>query len=877
MTVDIRAKIYCDLGEVISGGFSDDHVQGTGLIRTRGDLVIKGLVKPSYGQLVQLGWKRGTVFSRVPRALRVLSYFADPFRRTTTIQLGCKFTLYENAAPGAEKDRYFYSKEDDNNKALPCTVYDTGLLPISAGNIAAKCLYALGISGTTGLTNYYAADKFDLGNGYVSVLNDLLYAESKVAYLRADETLHVINLTDNPLNAKVIRAEDVIDIGAIAGGEPPVDAVGVRYSYTRYKKPEGLDANSSKEARWELAETFGALTKVKIPISTESLQLKEYYTVIYNPYQKVETTYDRFDRPIKVVTTLRSHTAAVNPTYIAQLLDAYRADPARSNNLIPQTGPVYEVTELYYDYARAAEDLEEAPGETALECLTKAQQAKTFDRDKDSQYIRTRSYRYISDLEIAGSMNILQYNFVNPTTEATEVVHPSSTANRLVEYVEQSVDTIVVEELAGRTEATGTGINVLKNQTVYNRQTTVTKRSRVFDQTQQQLFADRSVLVDTAQALVDEINFAAELFSKDTAVEQTSSKEYNVNRRPSASEASDARNKKGIRNAEDTTEVVFVTGSENSNNSRIYDLPLAPDDRISYLGGGIPGSWSVTASDARVKAVNFARSQNRLNLGHRYGFSLQLTAETIPPYPLDGLAVEASGALALFLANGISWAFDSNGIVCNTDAVYWAGLGNTDPGYQIWFQVQPGISLLPSVTPSTNPSPSPVNSAAVASNFDPNTGISSEIDYALITDAVSTTSDWGSITVAPATPYIDWNSDLDGWSTIPYDTLPVYAEYLNNYTVIPGYLEKTDQVFPVSLIAETSRILSSKTEVDLDAMVVKLEITIPVIKPTITAPVIVEATIDTTFFDYVTVVRIEATVTATFEEAEGMLFGYVLL
>ena len=185
MTVDIRAKIYCDLGEVISGGFSDDHVQGTGLIRTRGDLVIKGLVKPSYGQLVQLGWKRGTVFSRVPRALRVLSYFADPFRRTTTIQLGCKFTLYENAAPGAEKDRYFYSKEDDNNKALPCAVYDTGLLPISAGSIAAKCLYALGISGTTGLTNYYAADKFDLGSGYVSVLNDLLYAESKVAYLRA--------------------------------------------------------------------------------------------------------------------------------------------------------------------------------------------------------------------------------------------------------------------------------------------------------------------------------------------------------------------------------------------------------------------------------------------------------------------------------------------------------------------------------------------------------------------------------------------------------------------------------------------------------------------------------------------------------------------
>jgi len=848
MTADIRATLYCDLGEVISGGFSDDHVQGTGLIRTRGDIVIKGLVKPSYGQLIQLGWQKGTVFSRVPRALRVLSYFADPFRRTTTIQLGCKLTLLENKKPAAEKDRYFYSKEDDNNKDLDCQVYDVALLPISASSIAYKCLSQLGIApaDSLGLSNYYAAEKFDLTNGYVAALNDLLYAESLVGFLQANETLKVVDLRDNPSIVQVLSTDSIIDVGPITGGEPPVDAVGVRYSYTRYQKPESV---STGEDRWELVETTDELQKVVIKYDSE----RKILTVAYNPYTRVETSYDRFDRPTKVVTTERRNTVELNSTYVAQLLDAkeqYRGTDLQNPSLEPQIGPTYTVQELYYDYARAAEDIEEVPGETAFECLSKDLQASAFDSEKDSQYIRTRKYTYVSDMEIAGALNVSNYVFYNPVTEALEVLHPGTIADRLAEYEEVNVETIEVEEPGSKTVfntgGISTGTTQLKDVTIYNRTITVTKRARYKEQQFQQFYADRGTYVDSAQAQQDLIDFAAELFSTATAVNQTSSKQYDVIRRPTAAEVSNSRNSKGIRTAEDVTEVEFVTGSETSNNSRVYDLPLAPDDRIQYLGGGIPGSWSVTQSDAQQKAVAFARAQNRLNLGHRYGFSLQLPAGYIPAYPLDGIGVNASGAMALFLANGISWAFDSNGIVCNTDAIYWSGLGSTDPGYQIWFQVQPGITLLPSVTPSTNPTPSPVNSETVATDFDPNTGISSAVDYDLITDAVTTTSNWGSVTTAAAQPYIDWNDDLDGWSLIPYDTAPVYSQYLSTYAVIPAYLEKVTQVLPVVLEADVVRVLSSLVEVPLEAMVIRLEITIPVIKPTIYAPVKIQATVSIT-------------------------------
>lgn len=462
MTADIRAKIYCDLGEVISGGFSDDHVQGSGLVRTRGDITIKGLVRPSYGQLVQLGWKKGTNFSRIPRALRVLSFFADPFRRITTIQLGCKFTLFENSKPGNEKDRYFYSKEDENNKDQPCQLYDVALLPISANNVALKCLQGLGITGNPGLTNWYAADKFDLDAGYVSVLNDLLYTEAKVAYLRADESLAVVDLRTTPNTNKVLRATDVIDIGPITGGEPPVDAVGVRYSYTRYKKPT---TNSTSEDRWELEETTDPITTREIKYNQD----QDTFTAAYSPYTKVQTEYDRFNRTVKKTTTKERHIAEINPKYIALLLDAGLVYPG----IAPQFFTVYDIEEQYYDYERAADELQEAPSETAFECLSKALQEKLFNPDTDSQYIRQRTYRYVSDMQIAGTLGIQAYHFVNPTTGQTSVLHPGTAANRLAEYIEINNEKIQVEEPGSKFEPG----NKYQNVSTITRQTTITKRA----------------------------------------------------------------------------------------------------------------------------------------------------------------------------------------------------------------------------------------------------------------------------------------------------------------------------------------------------------------------------------------------------------------
>lgn len=291
MAVDIRARVFCNLGEVISGGWSDDHCQGAGLIRCRGDVVLKGARNIPVGTAVQLAYlSPAGKGSQFPRQFRVISCFANAYARTTTLQLGCALTYLENIKAATDADRFFYSKEDPNNKDIDCRLYDVALLPISAESIADKCMTALGITGDTNLTNYYAAERFDLQDGYVSVLNDLLFAEGKVGYMRDLTTLNVVDLsTYGSSNSGVANDANIIELGPIGGGDIPADAIAVSYSYKKYKAPDPTDTPTLEE-RWEKEETFGELKKYTLKYTTGT------YEAVASTYTLVETNYDRFNR-----------------------------------------------------------------------------------------------------------------------------------------------------------------------------------------------------------------------------------------------------------------------------------------------------------------------------------------------------------------------------------------------------------------------------------------------------------------------------------------------------------------------------------------------------------------------------------------------------
>lgn len=104
MAVDIRAVVTCSLGDLISGNISDDYIQSNGLIKTKGSVELKGVLTPVVGTAVTFSYSRDGITTTVPRKLRVLSSFADPFRQVTKVELGCMLVYKADVTPAPTVD-----------------------------------------------------------------------------------------------------------------------------------------------------------------------------------------------------------------------------------------------------------------------------------------------------------------------------------------------------------------------------------------------------------------------------------------------------------------------------------------------------------------------------------------------------------------------------------------------------------------------------------------------------------------------------------------------------------------------------------------------------------------------------------------------------
>lgn len=260
MAVDIRATVTCSLGTLISASINDDYIQETGLIKTKGSCEIKGVITPAPGTAVTFQYTKSGITRRVPKVLRVLSSFADPFRRTTKVELGCKLTYLQDLV-----DPIDWSVFDDPENAV-FTEEESQIvtLPIRASSVMTKCLTELGITASSNpLTNAFSIGEFDFSPGYVNVLSDLLVSESYCGYLDENEVLRIINLSTVSSAGPLLTDAKIIDIGPIGVGQLAGEAVVVRYSTLRLKEPDqdpaspdqDPDSDISRARRWELTRT----------------------------------------------------------------------------------------------------------------------------------------------------------------------------------------------------------------------------------------------------------------------------------------------------------------------------------------------------------------------------------------------------------------------------------------------------------------------------------------------------------------------------------------------------------------------------------------------------------------------------------------------
>jgi hypothetical protein len=269
MTVDIRATVTCSLGTLISASLSDDYIQGSGLIKTKGNCELSGLYNPPIGTVVTFAYTKGGVTRAVPRKMRVLSSFADPFRRTTKVELGCKLTYLQDLKDPIKWNAF---NDPENAELAPEDAIVT--LPIYASSAAFRCLSALGISASSiPLTNRFSIAEFDFSPGYVSVLSDLLVSESYCGYLDYTEKLQVFSLRGTSTGGPVIDQTSLIDIGAIGVGELPGDAVVVSYSSLKLKAPDNeevvcrLADEENQEDNWGGADFSTTISQGRSAIS----------------------------------------------------------------------------------------------------------------------------------------------------------------------------------------------------------------------------------------------------------------------------------------------------------------------------------------------------------------------------------------------------------------------------------------------------------------------------------------------------------------------------------------------------------------------------------------------------------------------------------
>ena len=166
MAIDIRATVACSLGgtavTLISGSISDDYVQGQGLVKTKGSIEVSGTYTPVIGTVVTFSYTKGGVTRAIPRKLRVLSSFADPFRRTTSIELGCRLTYLSDLQEPIDWTAF----DDPGNAGFTQSDAEIVTLPIRASSVMDKCLTELGITASSSpLTNKFSIPSFDFGAG----------------------------------------------------------------------------------------------------------------------------------------------------------------------------------------------------------------------------------------------------------------------------------------------------------------------------------------------------------------------------------------------------------------------------------------------------------------------------------------------------------------------------------------------------------------------------------------------------------------------------------------------------------------------------------------------------------------------------------------
>ena len=707
MTIDIRANVYCNLGRVISGNFSDTQIQGSGLIQTSGSVVLNGIYAPVAGDVVKFSYYRNGRISLLPRTLRVLSFFADPFRRQTTVELGCKFTYFNNRRPPVRNP----TSEEESGLCPSADV----IIPISAEFVFNKCLNALDLTtqGSIPLTSKFNVEEFDLSPGYVTVMGQLLVSEGYYCYLNEEEEVVIkkINGTGSS-TGPLIASDQIIDLSPIGVGDLPGDEVVVRYNSLVLKDPGDADPEDPAVRDWEYdaiqnSGGFYSVTALAplnyiadtFPLTSQELEtppeISEFTPIVYTPAPRTfeeiaannsATTGSEYGRG-DTSTEVDCEGVALNNNVnnnnedsgdsgssgssgSSNSSDLSNVSPA-SYTTIQYSYPDFTLKETTTEYdkwnrvKKRTTELSEPTGRVLPETLTERINYVIQGGQIQARGIQTSVYAIVTpDTYLDQAILALVPDSTTVTTSVEthkyEVDPPESEDGCLESEASlnsaESFDSLIEKV----TIDTRDGLVVKKVEEFYEKVKTFVKVPGLTNSPDiVDVVTKKTVNTYTRQdnglILLEQ--------SIECAVGSNAAVESRANR---AQRINNANTKPDTETEE---KFVWVNGLTESETYIELTVPYGSDDYIELQGG----KYVLVKGDGAAKALNYGRDQNKILLGNRSGVSIQISADVMPPAPFSPIFITAEGITGQYMTNGTTYTFDTTGIIASTDAIFWGG------------------------------------------------------------------------------------------------------------------------------------------------------------------------------------------------------------
>jgi len=721
---DVRAKLYSTLGQVISGSASEDHAQGKGLILCSGSLELAELSRPAIGSPADIAYVPvGTqTLVRFPRKLFVVSSFASPFTNTTKVELGCKLTLL---------------KERTANRTAFDGLVTRGVAGTPDGLISAQdlleratTLLELPIQGAT-LAYSYFWESFSLPRSLVELIDTLLSSEQFYGFADLTGGIQCGTLAgSDQFSGPLVPLESVLDLAATSGGGDPSDEPQAEAAIESLTTPAETFTSIPDRILPDDESELPAEEKVpspalQAPTQSPSTQQKSGWennmssitsrVRIYREFpgdlaidqyfagEEVTTVYDNYDgesgmlkerKTVKVGYGAKDNAQIVLDYLIKGLsldVSGEGGGEWRSAARSYALAKTVTVKKEFFTY-QAVAPLPLTPADQ--KALAEAGQQDT--RPPTYKLIRKDEDTWIGILETLGKLGIKDY----AKTHFPDFPSPVFVRGVTEYYV-----------TAGRYEKTITQTRLAYGVTEEGQQYISKAASKLVSSDGSGKVNVGPLLETFSQVVFDDTTIAIRTVDPGEGTAYVSPDIKPINKTIVDVTA-------GLTQQSSSSAESPATGGS-------YPFKLTPADWSGYTAAENGGTTEEQQKEAargiaekQNKLREWAAYQNSLRFAYRLGMQFTTPIGVLPALPLSPFFVTLNGAQALYLTNGTSWAFDANGILQSTDALYWGAAGGDINGAG-WVPLPPGTTTLPAPAAVTTQEPSaPIYSVELEEELD---------------------------------------------------------------------------------------------------------------------------------------------------------------